>query len=396
MRSPHMPCSVSIDFERKIMSDNEKIVGLLKNSVHGINHLVEVSGERHIIDVPSDSIEKHDLFGKIRGKDPSDLGILSASIKETDGAVYMPCLYIELIDDSSLAIYVVDGHQRVDAEKANGSKTITAQWISRWDTPEKAFRGAVGVQFAHFHPVEPDVISILRTGKLTHAEIASKTGLTQSKVSRLAKVADQSLDWLYTAVQDKILGLGVAGKLVEACDNNRGKLAAFQNTFCDKRDKAEQQRLYWENHMKSRKRKWDRKTKAKAYIATYFKDVDWNTWIDALKSNDGKAPYLELDGDTKPKKLGVRIGDKSDWQKEFALYGLFEKAIDSVDPQDIDDVLKHWDQIGDILRAIRDQEDIPSINPTEEPSPPPPPNPQQPDMAVDDDSGDDDVDDDDE
>ena len=125
--------------------------------------------------------------------------------------VYMPCVFIELQGDSSIRIYVTDGQQRVQTEKANGSKTIVCQWISRWDTPEKAFSEAVGVQFAKFQPIEEDIISIIRTGKLTHAEISNKTGLSQSKISRLAKVADKNLEWLDRAVKDQIVRLGVAG-----------------------------------------------------------------------------------------------------------------------------------------------------------------------------------------
>lgn len=369
------------------MAENTKaIVDLLKKGHGGINYLAAASGDRHILDVPTGLIDLHDDFVQIRGKDPTDLSLLQSSMKETEGPLYMPCLYAEFHGEQ-LKLFVVDGHQRLASAKVNHNKTIVCQYVSRWDTAQKAFREAVGVQWAHYEPTEADVVSILRSGKLTQAEIASKTGLTESKVSRLAKVADEDLAWLYGAVKDGIIGLGMAGKLVDACNKNGDKLTALKNTFVAKREMAEEQRLYWENHMKSRKRKWDKRTKDKAKIATYYKGFDWNPWVDALDADEGivevnGVPCLDLDETTTATKSGVRIGDVSEWKKEFAIYGLFEKKIDEVDEEDIGYVLERWDYLREVLTAIRDGESIPSLNPTKMIPAPPPPTSQKPRMKV--------------
>ena len=175
--------------------------------------------------------------------------------------------------------------------------------------------------------------------------------------------------------------------MVDACNKNSLNELALKNTFLRKHDEAEKQRLYWENQMKSRKRKWDRRTKDKARIASYFKKVDWDAWVDALESDGGivtvnNVPYLKLDEAATGTKSGVRIGDASDWKNEFAIYGLFEKKIDDVDKQDIDYVVAHWDRIRDMLVAIRDGEPVPSLNPVAPLHAPAPPTPQQPRMTV--------------
>ena len=367
--------------------DTKAIVELVQKGHSGINYLAGVSGDRHILDVPIGLIEKHPMFLQIRGKDPSDLSILSSSMKETEGPVYMPCLYAELAG-GNLKLFVADGHQRLASAKANGDEAIVCQYLSRWDTAEKAFSECVGVQFAHFHPSEEDVLSILRSGKLTQAQVASKTGLSESKVSRLAKVADETLEWLYQAVKDGLLSLGVAGKLVDACNKQPDKLAALECTFSRKRAEAEEKRLFWENDMKARKRKWDKKTKDKAKITTYFKNVNWNVWTDALEADSGivtvdNVHSLKVDDTSSPTKSGVRIGDVSDWKNEFAIYGFFEKPIDAVDPQDVGYILAHWDEIREMLVAIQESKTIPSLNPIVPVTPPSAPTPQQPRMTVD-------------
>lgn len=366
--------------------DTKAIIELLKKNPHGIHYLVATAGDRHILDVPVDIIKKHKDFIQIRGQDPKDISILQSSMKETSGPLYMPCLYVELSGDE-LTLFVADGHQRLDGAKANGDKTIVCQYISRWDSVEKAMADAVSLQWARFEPVEADIVSLIRCGKLTQAEIARKTGHPESKISRLAKVAASKLDWLYKAVKDSILGLGLAGKLVDACNDNADKLAALQNTFQQTRDNFEEQRKRWANHMKAHKRKWDRKTKDKAKIATYFKEMDWTAWIDALEADDGITEiagrkFLKIDETTAATKSGVRIGDSSDWKKEFAVYGIFEQKIEDVDPDDINYVLDNWEPLRDILVAIRDKKELPSLNPIKTVDIPPPPTVQNPQMKT--------------
>jgi hypothetical protein len=181
--------------------------------------------------------------------------------------------------------------------------------------------------------------------------------------------------------------LGVAGKLVDACNKQPDKLAALEYTFSRKRAEAEEKRLFWENDMKARKRKWDKKTKDKAKLSTYFKHVKWNVWTDALGADTGivtvgNVHSLKVDDTSIATKSGVRIGDVSDWKNEFAIYGFFEKPIDAVDPQDVGYILAHWDDIREMIVAVQESKTIPSLNPIVPVTPPSAPTPQKPRMTV--------------
>ncbi len=366
----------------------QPIVEMLRKNPQGIHYIAEISGDRHILDVPIDLIQKHPALTKIRGKDPSDLSLLRDSMKKTEGPVYMPCVYIEKLATSSLAVYIADGHQRWQSAKENGDERITVQYMGRWDSVKTALEGAVSVQFARYETTEQDVVSLLRSGELLQAQIARMTGYDESRVSRLAKVASPEVEFLYKAVQKGVIGLGMAGKLVDSCKENRDKLAALRNTFTRKYNEAEAQAKFWDNRIKSSKKKWDKKTKDKARIATYFRDTDWSAWVDVLEDDDGIENQggqlvLRIDGAVRRVgKSGVRIGDVSEWAKEYALYGLFGKRIEEVDPKDLDEVLEDWDYLRKVLEAIRHGKPVPAKNPVVEPQPPQPPATQQPPMTV--------------
>jgi plasmid maintenance system antidote protein VapI len=375
-----------IEGNKPVLS-TQPIVDLLKKNPQGIRYIAEISGDRHILDVPIDLIEKHPALVTIRGKDPSDLSLLRDSMKKTAGPVYMPCVYIEKLT-SNLAIYVGDGHQRLQSAKENGDERITVQYMAAWENVKAALEGAVSVQYARYETTEQDVVSLIRSGELLQAQIARLTGYDESRVSRLAKVASPEVAYLYTAVRQGVIGLGMAGRLVDACGENRDKMTALQNTFTGRYDEAEQKAKFWDNKIKSSKKKWDKKTKDKARIATYFRDIDWSVWADALEDDDGIENkdgqlMLSIDGaGSRIAKSGIRIGDASEWSKEYALYGLFGKKIEEVDPKDLDEVLDDWDYVRTILEAIRDSRPVPAKNPVIEPQRPEPPAQQQPPMTV--------------
>jgi hypothetical protein len=366
----------------------QPIVELLRKNPQGIRYITEISGDRHILDVPIDLIQKHPALVKIRGKDPSDLSLLRDSMKKTEGPVYMPCVYIERLATNSLAVFIGDGHQRLQSAKENGDERITVQYMARWDSVKAALEGAVSVQFARFETTEQDVVSLIRSGEILQAQIARLTGYDESRVSRLAKVASPEVEYLYQAVQKGVIGLGMAGKLVDACNENRDKLTALKNTFTRKYQEAEGKAKFWDNKIKSSRKKWDKKTKDKARIATYFRDTDWSAWVDALEDDEGIENLggqlvLRLDGAVRRVGTsGVRIGDVSEWSKEYALYGLFGKRIEEVDLKDLGEVLDDWDYLRSVLEAIRDGRPVPAKNPVVEPHPPEPPAPQQPPMTV--------------
>jgi hypothetical protein len=260
--------------------------------------------------------------------------------------------------------------------------------MARWDSVKTALEGTVSVQFARYETTEQDVVSLIRCGELLQAQIARLTGYDEGRVSRLACVAGPEVAYLYQAVQKNVIGLGMAGKLVTACNENRDKLTALKNTFSRKYQEAQSQAKFWENKIKSSRKRWDKKTKDKSRIASYFRDTDWSTWVDALEDDEGiedKGGQLVLRLDaagSRVAKSGIRIGDVAEWSKEYALYGLFGKRIEEVDAKDLDEVLGDWDYLWSVLEAIRDGRPVPARNPLIEPQPPEPPVPQQPPMSV--------------
>jgi hypothetical protein len=262
------------------------------------------------------------------------------------------------------------------------------QYVARWDSVKAALERAVSVQFDRYETTEQDVVSLIRSGELLQAQIARLTGYDESRFSRLAKVASPEVEYLYKAVQKGVIGLRMAGKLVDACTENRDKLIALRNTFTRKYQEAEGKAKFWYNKIKSSKKKWDKKTKDKARIVRYFRDADWSAWVDVLQDDEGienKGGQLVLRIDGAVRRVGtsgVRIGDVSEWSKEYALYGLFGKKIEEVDPKDLDEVLGDWNYLRRVLEAIRDGRPVPAKNPVVEPRPPEPPAPQQPPMTV--------------
>jgi hypothetical protein len=224
--------------------ESEKIVEILKN-MEGVNYLIESFGGRHFVEVGVDLIEVHPDFNQIRGKDPSDLSLLQSSMKETGGPVYTLCIYAEL-DGDSVKLFVVDGHQRLRSAKANGDKVILCQYFSSWNSVESAMADALSLQWARYEAQEADIVSLIRCGKITQAEIARKTGYNESKISRLAKVAGEERSWLYDAIAKGIITLAKACKLIDACNDNREKEIALKNTHMKKYAEFEEQRKYWD------------------------------------------------------------------------------------------------------------------------------------------------------
>src|SRR5262249_46850591 len=126
----------------------QPIVAMLRKNPQGIRYIAEISGDRHILDVPTNLIQKHPALVKIRGKDPTDLALLRDSMKKTQGAVYPPCTYIEKTATNSLAVFIADGHQRFQAARENGDERVTVMYMAAWDSVNAALEGAVSVQFA--------------------------------------------------------------------------------------------------------------------------------------------------------------------------------------------------------------------------------------------------------
>jgi hypothetical protein len=359
-----------------------------------VTYLIEVSGERHLIDVPVALLEEHEVISKARAKSPANVDLLRDSIGKTGNApVYMPCIYVAG-DEPVLRYFIVDGAQRV---RACSAERLTVQFIGRWTSIELALADAVSLNFARYEVSDQDVLSILNTGKLTNREVADRTGRSEATIHRLEKVAGQPYCW--EVIQAGVLGYLQMGKLIDACNSNPLKLQALQNTLTEKFGDASAKAKAWQHRIKTDKsRKYGGKEKAKAQIKTYFRDFNWDLWQLLLKSDDGidtaadGRPRLRLE-DRAPGAKGkaVWIGDVTDWESEFAVYGLFGSKMSEVLTEDLQLVWNQWDYITEMVRAQLDRRlhaeaaqahPLPSQNPIITPEPSPEPAPQEPPTSI--------------
>jgi hypothetical protein len=375
------------------MTDNLMIIESIKKD-SDVTYIAEIDGDRHLIKVPLGILQEHDKISKIRHDSPDNVDLLQNSMKQTGGtSVYTPCVYVELKEGKPV-FWIADGHQRVKAAKANGDKTIVVQYVSRWQNVTDAMRDTMGLQWARYDVSDDDIISIIQTGKLTNKEISVGTGKSEAVVSRLAKLAGHA--WLQQMVKDRVLGYNNAAMLIDAAGSNSAKLSALQLSLTEKYDEAKEQATRWSNRIKTDRRAWDSKAKAKAKIATYFKDVDWKQWKFVLESEDpvqdtDGSYHLDFGADSSVTGKGVWIGDIKDWEKEIAVHGFFGSKIDELNTEDIVDVLENWDDIRLKIEAIRDRRlhaeaakshPIPSSNPIEDISSPEPPEDQDVEMSI--------------
>jgi hypothetical protein len=359
-----------------------------------VTYLIEVTGGRHLIDVPVALLEEHEVIAKARAKSPANVDLLRDSIGKTGNApVYTPCVYVAG-DEPVLRYFIVDGTQRV---RACSAERLTVQYIGRWISIEAALADAVSLNFARYEPTDQDVLSILSGGKLTNKEVADRTGRSEATIHRLAKVAGQPYCW--EVIQAGVLGYVLMGRLIDACNSNPQKLQALQNTLTEKFRDASAKAKEWQHRIKTDKsRKYGGKEKAKAQVKTYFRDFSWDLWQMLLESDDGIDTAadgrlrLRLD-DKAPGAKGkaVWIGDVKDWESEFAVYGLFGSKMSEVLTEDLQSVWNRWDYITKMVRAQLDRRlhaeaaqahPLPSQNPTVTPEPPPEPAPQEPPTSI--------------
>jgi hypothetical protein len=359
-----------------------------------VRYLIEVSGERHLIDLPVALLEEHEVIAKARAKSPANVDLLRDSIAKTGNTpVYMPCVFVAG-DEPVLHYFNVDGKQRVRASLA---EWLTVQYIGRWTSIELALADAVSLNFARYEPTDQDVLSILNGGKLTNKEVADRTGRSEATIHRLEKVAGQPYCW--EVIQAGVLGYVQMGKLIDACGGDPLKQRALQNTISEKVGDASAKAKEWQHRIRTDKsRKYGVKEKAKAQIKSYFRDFNWDHWQLLLQSDDGIDTAadgrlrLRLD-DKAPGAKGkaVWIGDVKDWESEFAVYGLFGSKQGEVLTEDLQMVWNNWDYITGMVRTQLDRRlhaeadkahPLPSQNPTITPEPPPEPAPQEPPTSI--------------
>lgn len=356
--------------------------------------LAELDG-RLFLRIPIDLLEVHTIIKKVRGQHPQDINLLRSSIQATGGSVYPLCIYAALDADGVLHLYVLDGGQRLRAAREARHSHVICQYLARWTNVEIALGDALSLNAARYEVADEDLFSILDTKTLTTKQVAELSGRSESTVERFEKVREH--DWLRAAIREGAIGYVPAGKLIDACGGNPARLAALRNTFMARFNEYKEMADRWANEMKGKKRKWPKRARDKAKLASYFKGTSWKEWEDALRDPDGieqisEGGYrIKFEEDASSKKAPVRIGDAMDWKEFFALFDFFGKKHDDVATEDIAMVLKRMPEIQAKVEAIYRQrireevamEDaIPISNPVVTPEPTQPPTPQKPTMKV--------------
>lgn len=338
----------------------------------GLQYIAEIPGDRHLFTAPIDRVQSHPRFSTaLRANDPKDRKLLEVSQKTTSGPIYTPCVYI----DEDLQIFLVDGHQRLAAAKANGDDQITVQWISRWTDEATAMRDAVDLQYGRYEMSEADVAALIKDGMLTKVDIARHTGYEESKVVRLAKIVEH--DWMWNLYQEKCIGLGPAGKLIDACGRNHKKLRALSESLTQRYEHVEKEAKRVAAEIAANpSAKHSRQKKKRAKIESYFKNYDWSTIADDLEDADDESVQVDLN--RSPSKLAVEVGETEDeWTQEIAVRQFFGRNPKDLSRDDIDIVLDRWDYIRTNLERIRNGEKPVSYQTRSRPlSDPPAPEPQ--------------------
>ena len=337
------------------------VVAILKGieSDPNVNLVATISGGRYLIDVPVKRLEVHEEIKKIRHKSPDDVDLLRESIKRTNNTpVYTPCVYLELDNQNLLHFYIADGMQRFRSLQELGIERTIVQWLDRWFTVKDAMDDALSLQFARIEMVDDDIISILSTGRFTIKEVADRSGRSESTVLRLKKVSDNP--WAQQLLKDDVFGYSQFAKLVDACGDNLGKINALRNTLLTKYDEAIRAATHWKNKIAANSRKkWDKRSKEKARVASYFKK-SWSDWEQALKSNnavimkDNKS-FVNLQNDESGTMAGVWLGDRDDWTDDLAVYNFFGKKAKDIALEDFNEVLENWDDIRKRVEAHRNR-----------------------------------------
>lgn len=320
-------------------------------------YLASLGDDRHLFRVPIAAVEEHEDFQRLRGKAVEKIDLLQASMRRTGGtSLYPVCVYAELDADRAIHLYLVDGLQRFRAEKQNGSQRLVVQYVSRWKNLTDAFAEAIDLNFARYEVGEDDLISILQTGKLTVAEVASHSGFGETTVRDYAKIAGYT--WACDLLKAKALGRVKLGKLVDACNNNSRKLEALSNALTEKLERAKADAEEVKARIKGdKKRNFNRKFTDRADVAFYFRNEPWDAWVQALEEDpvpvevrDGKR-FLKVEGGG-GKAASPFVGSSKDWEREVAIYDFAGRKLDDILTEDFEEIRSHWDEIAGYLDVI--------------------------------------------
>jgi len=338
------------------------LLELLKQDTE-IQFLASIGDGRHLFEAPISRLATHkDVLKKARGDDPNNVDLLRSSFGQSGGEpLYPPVMYPERQSDGSVKLWIVDGHQRIRAELANGKDRMIVQVMTIWRSLNEAFEAGISANFARYRVDEDDVFSILTTNRVGKDRIIELTGYSASKVERLIVISEQPD--LVPLVREGLVGPSVMAKLIRACNKNPDKLQALTTAMTEKRKYAIEKSKEWKNRIRTNKHiKYEKRDKDKRDPKTHFKSVDWDEWDDALKDDlEGNDRIVKEDGrfvlrpDTggKAKYVNIRVGDEAEWETCIALFGLSGTPRDKIDPDQLRaQILDHWDEIGDKLRKI--------------------------------------------
>lgn len=322
-----------------------------------IEHIAEIDGGRLLIRIPVHLIQTHRSFSKIRHKDPKSVSLLRDSVKQSGNEpIYPICLYAEADSSGGLNYYITDGHQRLRSLRELQQETTVAQVITRWTSVQEAMSESISLGWARYQMKEDDILSIMQTSILGNKEVAELTGKSESVISRIGKVAKHT--WMHPMIREGAFNYTVAGQLIDAAASNVDKLEALQNALEPRFQDAQKQVKEWQYRFRTDKKRDWRSYKDKVKISTYFKDIEWSSWVFALEAGGEEClernehNQLVLKVDETKKKKPVMIGNANEWNKQYALSGLFERRIEDVLIEDLETVVDRWDEIGEKLVTI--------------------------------------------
>jgi hypothetical protein len=361
----------------------------------GFEYLGSLGDDRHLFRVPIAALEEHEDFQKLRGKPVEKIDVLQASMKRVGTSLYPVCAFAERDAKGTLHSWIVDGHLRHRAEKQNGSQHVVVLYVTGWKSLAEAFAEAIDLNFARYEVGEDDLISILQTGKLTAAEVATHTGFGKTTVRDYAKIA--GYPWACELIKEKALGRVKLGKLIDACNNHNRKLEALSNALIEKLEKAKADAEEVKARIKGdKKRNYIRKFTDRADLAFYFRNEPWEAWMQALKEDpvpvevrDGKR-FLKVEGGG-GKAASPFIGGSKDWEREVAIYDFAGRKIDDILLEDFEEIRSRWNEIGEYLDIIitrkrqveaKAENPLPSSGPVKDRSKEVPPTEQVPKAKV--------------
>ena len=342
------------------------LIDLIKDDPD-VQYFIELRPGCHFVEVPINRLEIHrETLKKARGDDPQDVDLLKSSFEVTGGGpLYAPVIFPEKQSDGTVKLFTVDGHQRIRAEKEKCKDKIVVQVVTLWRSINEAFEVSISANFARYAVGEKDVFSILATECVGKDRLIQLSGFSASKIERLMLISRHPA--LVPLVLEDLVGASIMVKLIGACNKNPDKLAALTNALVQRRLEARKTAKEWRDRIKVNKHlKFEKRDKDKRNPKTYFRNLNWDGWLDALQDDLGDGDriikredgtyFLKPDATVDAKCVNIRFGDEGEWEECVALFGLSGTKISEIDPSQLkDEILDNWDDIGKRIQRIYEE-----------------------------------------